>query len=325
MKRDKSASGNLQAWAIAVTGLVLLLAVATVSAQTEDGQRYFDETGHTVIGPFLKFFDAHGGLDIFGYPITEQFFDANGRLVQYFQRARFEWHPDNPEGFQVQLGLLGDELGYSRPRLTAGEIPAANNPRCKYFPETGHSVCYAYLDYFREHGGLDVFGYPISEAISQGDRIVQYFQRAQMVWHPEKPTRQKVQLALIGLIAFDEFNLPGNWKDPVDPPNQLRSVTSLTVWASVQNPVTDRAGLQLVYTFVGDQHRKPIEGAQVKAIIHFASGDQTYNFPLTNSRGIAQKEIQFGETKPGEKISIDIIVVFNNLTSRTRTSFLPWW
>ncbi len=303
----------------------MLLVVAAVSAQSQDGQRYFDETGHTVIGPFLKFFDEHGGLEIFGYPITEQFFDSNERLVQYFQRARFEWRPDNPEGFQVQLGLLGDELGYSRPRLAASDIPAANNPRCKYFPETGHSVCYAYLDYFRAHGGIDVFGYPISEAISQGDRIVQYFQRAQMEWHPERQTSQKVQLALIGSVAFDEFNLPRALLDPVDPPNQLRLVTSLTVWASVQNPVTNRRGSQLVYTFVGDQHRKPLVGAEVKAIVHFASGDQPYDFFPTNSRGITQKEISFNETKPGEKISIDIIVKYNNLTSRTRTSFLPWW
>ncbi|MEK7787704.1 MAG: hypothetical protein AAB658_20055, partial [Chloroflexota bacterium] len=156
MKRNKSASGHLQAWAIAVAGFVLLLAVAAVSAQSEDDPRYFAETGHTISGAFLKFFDEHGGLEVFGYPITEQFVDANGLLVQYFQRGRFEWHSGNPEGFQVQLGLLGDELGYARPPLTASQIPAANNPRCKYFSETKHSVCYAFLDYFQERGGIDV-------------------------------------------------------------------------------------------------------------------------------------------------------------------------
>jgi hypothetical protein len=324
VKRNKSASGHLQAWAIAVTGFVLLLAVAAVSAQSEDDQRYFDETGHTISGAFLKFFDEHGGLEIFGYPITEQFVDANGLLVQYFQRARFEWRPDNPEGFKVQLGLLGDELGYARPPLPASQIPAANNPRCKYFSETRHSVCYAFLDYFQDRGGIDVFGYPISEAISQGDRIVQYFQRAQMVWHPEKLTRRKVQLALIGSVAFDEFGLPRELLDPVDSPT-FRVVTSLTVWASVQNPVTDRAGSQLVYIFVGDQHRNPVAGARVRAIVHLASGDQTFDFPSTNSQGVTQRDIPFGTTKPGEKISIDILVEFNDLKGRTRTSFLPWW
>ena len=35
--------------------------------------------------------------------------DENGRSVQYFQRARFEWHGENPPEYRVQLGLLGDE------------------------------------------------------------------------------------------------------------------------------------------------------------------------------------------------------------------------
>ncbi len=324
MKRNKSASGHLHVWAIAVTGFVLLLAVAAVSAQSEDDQRYFDETGHTIQGAFLKFFDEHGGLEVFGYPITEEFVDDNGMLVQYFQRGRFEWHPNNPEEFQVQLGLLGDELGYSRPPLAASQIPAANNPRCKYFPETKHSVCYAFLDYFRAHGGIDVFGYPISEAISQGDRIVQYFQRAQMEWHPEKQTSQKVQLALIGSVAFDAFGLPRELLDPVERPTP-RVVTSLTVWASVQKPVTGRSGSQVIYTFVGDQHRNPLAGAVVTAIVHTASGDQFYTFPKTDAHGITRTDIVFGQTRPGEKISIDIFVDFNGLKNHTRTSFLPWW
>ncbi len=315
--------GQLRVWAIIALSLALLLIVVSVSAQTPEGERYFDETGHSVIGPFLKFFDERGGLAIFGYPITDQFTDASGRVVQYFQHARFEWHPENPERFQVQLGLLGDELGYSRPRLDPGSIPAANNPHCRYFSETGHSVCYAFLDYFKANGGLDVFGYPISEAITESDRIVQYFQRAQMEWHPEKPSNQKVQLAPIGSIAFDFFKLDRKRLTPTS--GQLRSVTSLTVWASVQKPVTGRSGLQTIYAFVGDQHKNPIQGVAVTALIHLASSDQTYTLPLTNSRGMTQLEVPFGQTKPGEKVSIEITVVYNTLTNRTQTSFLPWW
>lgn len=321
VKQNKSTSGHLQAWAIVIIGSILLLAVAAVSAQSEDDQRYFDETGHTINGAFLEFFDEHGGLEVFGYPITEEFVDANGLLVQYFQRGRFEWHTGNPEGFQVQLGLLGDELGYSRPPLPASQIPAANDPRCKYFSETKHSVCFAFLDYFRAHGGIDVFGYPISEAISQGDRIVQYFQRAQMEWHPERQPNQKVVLASIGSTAFVVFGLDANLLKPVT----FGQVTSLTVWASVQNPVTGRSGIQVVYTFVGDQHRNALGGAAVTAIVHSASGDQSYTFPKTDARGITRTEIFFGQTRPGEKISIDIFVDYNGLKSRTRTSFLPWW
>jgi hypothetical protein len=30
--------------------------------------------------------------------------------VQYFERARLEWHPTNVDPYKVQMGLLGREL-----------------------------------------------------------------------------------------------------------------------------------------------------------------------------------------------------------------------
>jgi hypothetical protein len=44
--------------------------------QLQQGSRYFNETGHSVEGEFLTFFDTYGGLEIFGYPISEPFLDA---------------------------------------------------------------------------------------------------------------------------------------------------------------------------------------------------------------------------------------------------------
>lgn len=77
------------------------------SAAPADG-RYFPETRHSVRGLFLTYFDRHGGLYSFGYPVSEPY-DQDGLWVQYFQRARFEHHPGNPAAYRVQLGLLGDE------------------------------------------------------------------------------------------------------------------------------------------------------------------------------------------------------------------------
>ena len=101
--------------------------------------RYFPETGHTLGGNFRDFFETHGGLDAFGFPRTEPV-QENGFLVQYFQRARMEWHPDIS---QVQLSLLGSILTQGR---TFATVPAvANGPDLRYFPETGHSVHHAFL------------------------------------------------------------------------------------------------------------------------------------------------------------------------------------
>src|SRR3954469_11552449 len=70
---------------------------------------YFDETGFWVQGPFRQYWETHGGLFTFGYPITGVFQDNNeGMEVQYFERAIFEWHPDNQDPYKVLLRLLGD-------------------------------------------------------------------------------------------------------------------------------------------------------------------------------------------------------------------------
>ena len=55
---------------------------------------------------FLAFFDANGGLAQFGYPISD--FSREGDLyVQYFERARFEWHPEMSPDQWVRLADIG--------------------------------------------------------------------------------------------------------------------------------------------------------------------------------------------------------------------------
>ena len=77
------------------------------------GCRTFDN-GYPVCYAFLDFFDANGGQNVFGKPISSFEF-LNGRIVQYFERARFDWYPEYPEGQKVVLADLGriyfDSLG----------------------------------------------------------------------------------------------------------------------------------------------------------------------------------------------------------------------
>ena len=51
---------------------------------------------------------AKGGLVIFGLPLTQPITQPNGVIVQYFERARLEFHPDLAgTAYEVQLGHLG--------------------------------------------------------------------------------------------------------------------------------------------------------------------------------------------------------------------------
>ena len=72
----------------------------------------FRETGKSVGGAFRDYWESNGGLFRFGYPLTEEFQerstgDGKSYLVQYFERARFEYHPENADTYKVLLGLLG--------------------------------------------------------------------------------------------------------------------------------------------------------------------------------------------------------------------------
>jgi len=74
------------------------------------GSRYFPQTGHNVANSFQRFWEANGGEPAFGLPLTEErqeiLEDGNAYTVQYFERARFEYHPgDTP--VDVVLGQFG--------------------------------------------------------------------------------------------------------------------------------------------------------------------------------------------------------------------------
>jgi hypothetical protein len=170
------------------------------------GVQYFAATGHTLRGDFLTYWTKYGGLAQFGYPITEEFSETSGPgdqpalTVQYFERARFEHHPENQDPYRVLLGALGKAFHKPDP-----PVPAQANPLARYFGETGHNVMPPFLTYWEAHGGLFVNGYPISEPFEEVNPIdgkkytVQYFERARFELHLENAgTPYEVLLGLLG-------------------------------------------------------------------------------------------------------------------------------
>lgn len=92
------------------------------------GCQVFGETGHAVCGDILKMWKSNGlmldtkkavstaeSMALFGLPVsdlqTETMSDGKQYQVQWFERARFELHPENPAPYNVLLGLLGNEVG----------------------------------------------------------------------------------------------------------------------------------------------------------------------------------------------------------------------
>ncbi|HYP39685.1 MAG TPA: hypothetical protein VEX13_04925 [Chloroflexia bacterium] len=80
---------------------------------SDDNPLYFPETGNTMGGRFRRYWEEHGGLAQQGYPISNEFqevsaIDGKRYTVQYFERAVFEYHPENAgTPYEVLLSPLG--------------------------------------------------------------------------------------------------------------------------------------------------------------------------------------------------------------------------
>jgi hypothetical protein len=293
-----------------------------------EGGRYYSETGHTLDARFVDFFDEHGGAAILGFPITDSFIDpAGGWRIQYLENARLELAPE-PGGTQVgaRLAPLGEDFGGWEPALDPGAAPAGSDPACRYFPETGHSVCHAFLEFFLANGGPALFGYPISDFELEGERIVQYFQAFRMDWYPEAPGQDAVRLAPLGRPHFDRMGYEPALLRPRLPADKLLyEVLALRPQVSVAHPVTPGEGTQTVYVSVRDQNMNPVPQATVVLTIHLADGDRILLLPATDERGLSQISFDFAGQPRGLSAALDVTVVRGRLQALTRDSFLIWY
>ena len=80
---------------------------------------FFPETGHYAWGLFRDYWNNYGGLEIFGYPLTEQRLEGS-LWVQYFERARFEYHPE----YAKRCRVGSDERGRKKVEVSDLLAPA---------------------------------------------------------------------------------------------------------------------------------------------------------------------------------------------------------
>jgi hypothetical protein len=201
--------------AIALAMLLLVTSFASVSA-SETGTDayaewadmhqcdYYEQTDKYLCFGFRSYWNDYGGLEIFGYPITNEI-QEDGRTVQYFQRARFEWHPGVwPERHDVLQGRLGAEIARDMDHSAFAPVDSAEDG-CEFFSITGHNVCDNFLKRWQMSGGLPVFGYPISEAFEDDSgMLIQFFERQVMEYQPgEWPERHDVLFRLIGVDVWE--------------------------------------------------------------------------------------------------------------------------
>jgi hypothetical protein len=233
---------------LALIGLLASIAPMGGTVASAEDSRYFPETGHTVKGLFLAYWNTHGGLAQQGYPISEEIqeqSDTDGKVytMQYFERAVFEAHPENQPPYNVLLSLLGvfyynEKYGGNAPN----QHTSTDNPR--KFSETGKTIGGAFRRYWETHGGLPQQGYPISDEFQEVSQTngktytVQYFQRAVFELHPEYAgTPSEVLLSLLGVFYYDKKH-SGTPQPTAPPPAASPTTQSVATPPTATQPPT---------------------------------------------------------------------------------------
>jgi glucose/arabinose dehydrogenase len=256
-------------------GVCLLLAALAPPAAAQ-GDQCFPETGACIAGRFRQYWDGNGGLPVFGFPIGEQATEQGTEgafTTQWFERERFEAHPENGAPYDVLLGRLGDEQLRRQGRDWNTFPKGQPQPDCQFFDTTGHTVCEPFLSYWRDHGlefdgqagksyaeSLALFGLPLSEPAMETNSsgftvLTQWFERARFEYLPNNPDPYKVLLGRLGAEVYDPsggalvyhaVQAPG-WPHPLEVP---AGFTIDEVAAGLKSPrfmAVDPADGSLVY------------------------------------------------------------------------------
>lgn len=211
-----------------ITSLLALVAPSGSTTHATSGtvtKRCFAETGACIEGRFRSYWEENGGLAVFGFPLFPPRTEVNRDtgavyLTQWFERNRFEYHPENAAPYDVLLGRVGDDRLLQQ-NVKWQDTPAATGPQagCLWFATTRHTVCnqatgIGFKTYWENHGLINpalsdyersvaLFGLPLTqpriETNANGDRVLtQWFERARFEYHPDNPSAFTVLLGLLG-------------------------------------------------------------------------------------------------------------------------------
>ena len=187
-------------------------------------------------GLFYAYWVENGALERQGLALTDEIDEvdpASGKTfrVQYFERARFEYHQELVNTpYVVLLGAIGrQEFAARYPQGRAATNTGRVGGLC--FAETGYCISPgAFRSYWERTGGLAQHGYPIGdefvEALEDGKSYaVQYFERARFEYHPEEAARGFG--VLLGRLGVQEFaaRYPGG--QPA-----AQTTPAINVWAA---------------------------------------------------------------------------------------------
>ena len=243
--------------AIRAAALFALLVVAVPGGvRAAEGET---ATAASIEAAFDEFVTSHGGLDVMGPALgTAAALDTKqGVYYRDHRNFQLEYRPQLAETpYEVQPSLLGMKATerFWFPTIS----PFESEESVVYFPETGHSVRFGFLDFFRSTGGIKLLGYPISEEIEQDGITVQYFQRGGLKYLPSDPAPIQPMplgqdMAVKAASQWRASVITGSLPEIAPPGSSVRFLAEVTNTGSVAWAPTGDDRFALSYHWKGDQ------------------------------------------------------------------------
>src|SRR5918993_916912 len=238
---------------------------------------YIPETGHAVDGVFLDSWRAWGGAASWGLPLTAEF-QENGRIVQYYDYGRFEYHPDDPNGVVVQFGELGRQLQPFVLRRTSGSGSSAVNEAAlaarawapleaaaradsetwHFVPETSHTVAGEFKAFWEATGESGYLGNPVSEPYKVDGVTHQVFERGTLTQRSgEPPAMVPIGKMMVERLRLDttpsvQGELPV-YSEALFTPPPMATISGVPADPNGEKWVLINITLQYLWAYQGDQ------------------------------------------------------------------------
>ncbi len=308
-------------------GLILVLAVSgqTVLAQSDDSE-YFPETGHFLTGDFYDFYFANPNARlVYGLPITEAFIDQqSGLLIQYFEKVRLEYHPEDPPGEKIKLTPLGKKT-YEPGVIIEGLT--TSTPNCHQQKGWNFPVCFSFYRFYDHFGGELQFGKPVSGLEYLHGRLVQYFENVKLVWMPENPDQARIVIAPLGYEYFYAVETDFSLLEPFKNYEYNLNISEIRVRAFPKHAVLPNGSTQEIDIIAVDQNNAPLTNGIVQVTVRYPDqdqGDTTTESLATDEFGLANIAINTNSTQPGV-VEVIVKVTYNDLEGISITSFRIWY
>jgi hypothetical protein len=286
--------------------------ITAVPVTYSGGVAAFDN-GHLVESPFAESYRNMKGERWLGRPITRAFDDPDlGWRIQLFEYGVLAQDPADNHVFLVKLD---DLLGRREPGAAA-----TGDPGCIYSSQTGHNLCYKFLDFVRA-AGEDHFGQPVSEMIMGAEGMLfQDFEYARLLWYGGGMDRERIGETFFALRGYDR-SLREPAASAAGP-----AAGQVQLYASVARPTLQPGETQILRVVLVDPTGAGIAGAEMQATLE-RDGQALLEIalPPTDASGLATLSFRVPEADPGSRIRVMVQGEWDGRTLESVAEFEVWW